>query len=239
LVKTKWERFGLVLGMVLLSACVTTTPQTKEEIWGQGWVSLPFSLMKSSHCRSGLISYLEENCSDKQLPAVVFLHGCTGLNDHQSAHMDMFAQLGYPVFAPNSFARPGRNCVPSDKMINWRMEEIAIATNKLKQLSWIDENKLILAGHSQGGMAATAYDGNEFTAIVGMGFGCEQWSFQAPDNVAALQIVGKNDRKLPDIDLCSSDGRKKFKSVYVNTGHSVYGDPNTVKTIHNFLNEML
>ena len=110
----------------------------------EGWVSLPFSLIKSSKCTSGLISYLEDNCSDKQLPTVIFMHGCTGLNHHQSGHMDMFAQLGYPVFAPNSYARPGRQPIDFGGTESWRMEEIKIALAKLKTIPWIDHTKLIL-----------------------------------------------------------------------------------------------
>jgi len=231
----------MVLGMLVLIAFASTArAEIKEEIWGWGWVSLPSSLEKSSKCRSGWIRNLEGNCSDQKLPTVIFMHGRTGLNDSQFAHMEMFAQLGYPVFAPNSFARPGRQPVNFGYTESWRMEEIRIALDKLKTFSWVDQKKLILAGHSQGGQAVASYSGDEFRALIGMAFGCSSniTRFNAPSNVPVLQINGENDRKINDISLCSEIGRKKFKSVYVNTPHSVFSDPNTVKIIQIFLDEV-
>ena len=236
LVKAGLERIGLVLGMLFLSAfAMTARAETKEEIWNTGWVSLPPSITK---CSSGLIKNLKGNCSNKKLPAVVFMHGRTGLNGSQFAHMDMFAQLGYPVFAPNSYARPGRQPIMGfGATAGWRMEEIRIALDKLKTLSWVDQNKLIIAGHSQGGKAVAEYSGDEFRAHIGMSFGCEGYTtrFNAPSNIAALHINGENDLFLNDNSLCSEGGRKKFKSAYVNTGHVGLGDPNTILIISKFL----
>jgi len=61
------------------------------------------------------------------------------------------AQLGYPVFAPSSFARPGRtrSCGQADSVMNWRLEEIRIALANLKTMTWIDQNRLVLAGFSE------------------------------------------------------------------------------------------
>jgi len=243
---TAGRTFGLISSALVLSVgvsgCVTTSPETKAKIWGQGRVSLPTSLARSSECRSGPIHNLSKNCSGKKLPAVVFLHGCAGLGHRQFAHMDMFAQLGYPVFAPSSFSRPGRtrSCGRfSPLVLTWRLEEIEIALEKLKTLSWVDQSKLILVGFSEGGIAVANYDGNKFRVIIGMGFGCDRRSFLAPSNIAILQINGKNDTEVTETALCSSGGRQKFKAVYVDAGHAVSGDPNTANIINNFLDETL
>ncbi len=44
---------------------------------------------------------------DAKLPAVIYLHGCSGFHTGQRL-VTAFLDAGYAVFAPNSFARPGR-----------------------------------------------------------------------------------------------------------------------------------
>lgn len=234
---------GLAISVFVLAGCTngsgTASQETQRKIWANGRIDVPTSMIKPSGCRSGLIRNLDKNCSESPVPVVVFMHGCTGFNNRQFAHSELFKRLGYPVVSPSSFARPNRiaACDGSDWVIDWRLEEIEIALNELEKLPWVDKNNLVLAGFSEGGLAVAAYGGRKFRAIIGMGFGCDRTHFFAPNDVAVLHINGRNDSEVRYTALCSGRGREKFEAYYVNTGHPVNGDPNTLKYIDKFLGE--
>ena len=54
---------------------------------------------------------------DKPLPVVIYLHGCTGIADHDKRWGGFIKGLGYIAVLPDSMARPGRipNCDPKKK----------------------------------------------------------------------------------------------------------------------------
>ena len=223
---------------LLVAGCTTTSEETKRNIWEDGYVALPYSIIEQSDCHTGVIKNLKPNCSSQKVPAVVFMHGSHGLRERQFRHMDLFVRLGYPVFAPDSFARPNRRQARGKSMsvMHLRLEEVRIAVQNLKKYPWIDQDKLILAGFSEGGITVREYGGDEFIAHIGMGFGCNNGGFSAPIKVAALHINGSHDNEALDTTLCSGIFRDNFKAVYVDAGHPVDLDPNTIKIIEDFLN---
>ncbi|MEQ8806370.1 MAG: dienelactone hydrolase family protein [Rhodospirillales bacterium] len=233
--------FALMSLVAGLGIPIEAGADTEKAIWERGRVSLPVSMIRAGECRSGIIRNLEPVCSAQKVPAVIFIHGCSGLNFRQFDHMDMFSKLGYPVFAPSSFARPGRekSCGKADSVMDWRLEEIKIAIENVRKMSWIDQSKLILAGFSEGGIATAEYGGNEFIAHIGMGFGCDRRQFSVSNDTPVLQINGKDDQEVSEIELCTQGSRKKFKAIYVDTGHPVDKDPVTIKTIGEFLDDVL
>ena len=56
-------------------------------------------------------------------PAVLVLHGCSGMSYGSTEYRRYFIGSGYAVFEPNSFARPGREACKRNALTA-RIEEI-------------------------------------------------------------------------------------------------------------------
>ena len=147
--------------------------------------------------------YLKPN---KKVPTVLYLHSCGG-NDHKR-WSGTLSQWGFAVISPNSFARDGRykHCgtMPDAKLFNMRMAELKYALYQIKKTDWIDQNRLILMGHSEGSFFPPAYSEDDFTAHIILAGNCRfshlgptpccaPGSSKAPKHVAVLNIIGDQD----------------------------------------------
>lgn len=135
-----------------------------------------------------------------KIPAVVYAHGCKG-PVAAALWAVSFNDFGFAFFAPDSFKRPGRVLICYQKNKPWRIpirhEEIRNAIHQIMKLKWIDKNRIILVGKSEGGRATAAYGGKEFLAHIIMAYDCK-WEGRrprAPRGVAVLNIVGSRDRR--------------------------------------------
>ena len=120
----------------------------------------------------------------KKRPTVVFAHGCAGLGRGNLRYMRLLARARYAVVAPDSFARRYRpeTCDPSRhrgikgaphrRVGRMRQEEIHHAVYRVWRIHWADKKNLFLMGHSQGGTAVAAYEGDGFGAHIITGSTC-------------------------------------------------------------------
>ena len=137
-----------------------------------------------------------------RVPAVIYLHGCAG-NTMGVTWASQFNRLGYAFFAPESLARPRRSMCGSGKRsmldirIPWRIEELRYSLEQIQGLDWIDPQRILLMGSSEGAQAASAYTGNEFAAVVLIGTDCRFVGGRprTPDGVPVLNMVGSNDNE--------------------------------------------
>ena len=144
---------------------------------------------------------------DTKVPLVLYLHSCGG-NDH-IRWSGTLSQWGFAVVSPNSFARDGRykHCgtMPNAKLFNMRMAELKYALYQIKKTDWIDQNRLILMGHSEGSFFPPAYSKDDFTAHIILAGNCRfshlgptpccaPGSSKAPKHVAVLNIIGDRDK---------------------------------------------
>ncbi len=131
-----------------------------------------------------------------KLPAVLYLHGCYG-NTAGDDWGRMLANFRFVVFQPDSFARPGRVelCGGGDMSGRQllRRQEIDYALTQIRKLSWIDQERVILMGFSEGAAAVAAYRGHEFAAHIFIGTDCRHGGGKRR-GIPALNIVGSNDR---------------------------------------------
>lgn len=172
-------------------------------------------------------------------PAVVFLHGCAGWGSRQEDVMRTIQRNGYAVFAPDSFARPGRvkECGRGDLWgrTRVRLEEATYALARVRQLPWVDPQRLVLAGFSEGGFAVASYPHHDVRAILVLGWGCKA-GLHVPASVPVLNVVGRRDDEISTgSSLCSMLGRPGSRAVNVDAGHNVADDPETTRIVGDFL----
>jgi dienelactone hydrolase len=132
----------------------------------------------------------------RNLPTVVYLHGCTGLTPGDARWARTLTSAGYAVVLPDSFARSYRlsNCDPKTHLGGaflaaggMRQEEIEHALTMLKAAPWADEGNLFLMGHSEGGGAVARWPEHGFKAHIISGNRCQQ-GLPAPASIPVLVI---------------------------------------------------
>ena len=176
-----------------------------------------------------------------KVPAVIYSHGCTGPVAAGTWAVS-FNDFGFAFFAPDSFRRPGRVslCYTSggDSLGKYimRQEEIRFALEQIKKLSWIDKDRIVLVGKSEGGAAVSDYGGDGFIAHIIMAYDCRHLGGgpMAPSGVAVLNLVGAND---PREQLCSisRDVGGSDSHTISDQAHSFAGAPQAVAYIAKFL----
>lgn len=194
------------------------------------------------------------------LPTLVYIHGCTGLGDYDL--LRAVARRGLAVIAPDSFARRYRpmQCDPERQTGGWnlfvfdfRITEISYAVHRLRQMPWVDSERMFLAGTSEGGVAAALYRGDDFRARV-----IAQWTchgtplvrgLAAPPDEPVLALVRSDDpwydpRRTPGQKGDCGEymaGRPRSESIVLEggPGHFVFDDPKALGRVLNFLTEEL
>jgi len=166
-------------------------------------------------------------------PALIYLHGCLGLVDHDVQWGREVARQGFFVVMPNSFSRPNRqrNCNPNTKTgghwpqsWRYRQEEIAYALAKLRTLPWIDKEKIFLMGHSEGGIAIATGVFPSFRGLIISGWTCTHKNFfeldgiAAPPDIPTLVLYWDRDpwyfgTPMEGTCLQHSEGRKDFQQI--------------------------
>lgn len=176
-----------------------------------------------------------------KVPAVIYAHGCTGPVAAGTWAIP-FNDFGFAFFAPDSFRRPGRVslCYTSggDSLGKYimRQEEIRFALEQIKKLSWIDKDRIVLVGKSEGGAAVSDWGGDGFIAHIIMAYDCRHLGGgpMAPSGVAVLNLVGAND---PREQLCSisrSVGGSDSHTIS-DQAHNFAGAPQAVAFVARFL----
>ena len=153
-----------------------------------------------------LAAALGSDTADPLVPAVIFMHGCSGIGDEERSLKLILMEAGYATFLPNSFARTGRvsNCVPSSKEIglspealSYRLEEIGYAIEQVRALNWIDAERVFAIGFSEGAMAVASYPANDLAGLVVLAWHCHGRppfdGIKAAPSVPVLAIIGEDD----------------------------------------------
>jgi dienelactone hydrolase len=124
-------------------------------------------------------------------PAVLVMHGCSGIFGSPNAYQVFFMERGYAVFEPDSFARPGHACKYGD--LDTRTEDLEYAFEKIQKLSWVDQDRIFLMGISQGGATVARWSKPGFVAHIILADNCAGTKPRAPANIPVLAVVGEKD----------------------------------------------
>ena len=260
-VVVRW--FGFCWGLSLLISGCQTTAQIEEannevkRAWRYGQHRLPQGALKDNQFYSveEIRKYPETWQAvvaetklepGTRLPAVIYLHGCAG-NTVGETWARTFSRLGYAFFAPDSLARPRRSLCGTGRTrmiterIPMRTEEALYAVQELRKADWIDPNRIVLMGSSEGAQAASVYNGTEFAAIVLSATDCRfsGGSPKAPHGVPVLNMVGENDSQGGGSG-CPHFGRKEPGSrrvVIKGAGHKLASYPQAQAELERFLEQ--
>jgi len=115
------------------------------------------------------------------VPVVVFMHGSSGLNDKIRAQQGwLTGALGVATIAPDSFAVAGRPTYTSpapldvyERVHALRQAEIRHLLEVLASQRWADRTRMLLAGTSEGAVAAARWPGGEFAGRIIYAWSCE------------------------------------------------------------------
>ena len=185
-----------------------------------------------------------------RLPTVLYAHGCTGFGEGSRVNARLLATAGYAVFAPASFARPGRprtcdakthRTITSkaifERVRAMRTAEIRYALERLAKIAWVDHSNVFLVGHSQGGGAVSAYLGGTIKARVISGSACTRGYGAAPGD-PVLAVYSKHDPWLAAVSgRCRDHVAGTALEIVELPGaeHLVGGTPEGGRTIVEFL----
>jgi len=244
----------------MMSAIDWSSPDELGRTWQASLVRLPHN----HKVFAGQISDLPlEALSVKdKLPTVIYLHGCSGIWWGTYIRLDFFAENGFAVIAPASFARSKypKSCDPATKRaglyretLKMRQYDALNAIKNAKQLDWVDSRNIFLVGFSQGGITSATLSTNIDTTVnarVIEGWTCHAgWSeyrgINAPVSEPVLALVADQDPWFQDSWTRGSCGRymnseNGSRSMVYRTGslmskHSLLDDSDVQNRVLEFL----
>lgn len=102
----------------------------------------------------------------RKLPAVVYMHGCSGLWSGSEARVQMMAELGFVTVAPASLAREkyAQSCDPATfrssmyrEVLELRQHDAAFALEQVHALPFVDPDRVVLMGLSEGAIVTATF----------------------------------------------------------------------------------
>ena len=243
-----------------MSSADWSSPDELHRTWQAALVRIP----KHHQVYAGQISDLpiEALPVKEKLPIVIYLHGCSGVWWGTYIRLDFFAENGFAVIAPASFARAKypKSCDPATKRaglyretLKMRQYDALNAIKNAKQLDWVDSRNIFLVGFSQGGITSATLSTNIDTTVnarVIEGWTCHAgWSeyrgINAPVSEPVLALVADQDPWFQDSWTRGSCGRymnseNGSRSMVYRTGslmskHSLLDDSDVQNRVLEFL----
>lgn len=189
-------RTAFAVAACVLAGIGAVHAQAGVAAWKAGKIYVPAALAtNNADCDDTIGGKCEGLIKPGKHPVILFLHGCGGPRSPRT-----FQGFGAIVVAPNSFA-DGSACKADAaymvKLVSTRQGDIAYAAAQLKNATWADAAKLVLAGYSNGAQTAATYPGDEFKARVIIAWTCNNPRVSAQNGVKgsgpALAVLGTAD----------------------------------------------
>ena len=211
------RRILIALLSLALSGCYLSRsadkPDELERTWAGATVAVPLSRYDPDldDVRGSMRANEQALLSaglDRKIPTVVFLHGCSGLHGGYRMSLDFLSDQGYAVIAPDSFSRvyKPKSCDWRTKsagyhvgVVGCRLAEAEYAVAQAKRFPWVDPDRIVLMGQSEGGLTTDNYDADGIAAKVVLGWTCQipwppLWGLDGPDDLPVMSVVSARDR---------------------------------------------
>lgn len=256
---TRLRLCGLILFGLLFAGCQTNPTKLPvgvspvQATWLYGKFTIPPAFTKS-----GLPVTYRQSVGDPgwtqlavanikpglKVPVVLYMHGCKGISRQADRYSKLLNSEGFAVFMPDSFQRPGRLACREQgtlqERVALRTQEVDYALSQIKQLSWVNQNRVMLMGFSEGGNTVDNWSKPGFAAYLIMSSACTLvgGAPAVPAGVPVLAIVGSNDQFRPG-ESCTIDRADGMSQSIVikGAGHTVAQYPATQKAIRTFLHK--
>ena len=177
--------------------------------WDAAIVRIPGAAKQS---KPSTIATLADDIDPTRIyPVVIYMHGCSGVWQGTNDRIKFYADNGFLVIAPVSFARlkyPKSCDVATNRgglyrgTLAMRQKDAGYAIEMARKMPFVDRSKVVLAGLSEGAITAATFsaaNGDQKTAArVVEGWTCnadwpEYKGVNAGADEAVLTLVAKND----------------------------------------------
>jgi len=240
------QRFFALVFVVpsFLGACASG-PDSTSRTWSSQIVNA--SDIGSNESCIGWIRTVGQKCLNKlsveakksgdKYPAIVFLHGCDGINPDMASWIQRHTNT--VVFEPNSFSRPNRvigcNAGKRRPAISLRRSEASYARQQIAVMDWVDQDRVFLAGFSEGAGATATYRGDDYTARIIIGDSCR---LGIEGSGPILNLIGSEDEWRQGVATCNLHGRNKsFAALIEGAGHNLTGVKAAEEALRKFINQ--
>lgn len=247
--------FGAAV-LAFLGGCQTTPTKLPDGVtptaatWLYGRHTLPATATKTGVVRTFQQSpgdplwteLAESEIGSSKVPVILYMHGCNGFRGEGRRFRELLTAEGYAFFAPDSFQRPGRKeCSQQGRLrdrVSLRLQEVRYALDQIRNMSWVDQDRIILMGFSEGGNTTDNWSEAGFAAHIIIGSACTLVGGMpaAPVGTPVLAVVGSNDRFRPG-KSCKIDrtvgGSQSI--VLPGRGHSIARYSETKDAVREFL----
>lgn len=184
-----------------------TDQKELDRVWQASIVMIPIAAGKRLE---STINNLDSGAfQNNKYPTVILLHGCGGVWKGIYRRMEIFANNGFAVITPVSFARKKypKSCDVISKtaglyrgIVNLRKNDASYAIRKARELPWVDGENIFLIGHSEGAIIAATFNDPEspVNARVVESWTCDaSWSeyggINAPIDEPVLTLLAEHD----------------------------------------------
>ena len=245
------RRSGMVAVAMALAVAAAHADDTAVS-WNKAIVYLP---------KSDQATTVDRIPADGKFSVAIFMHGCGGLRAGDGANWaKLLAGQGLLVVAPDSMARSDRkpSCDPATQkgglfppVYGMRLAELKYAAEQIRGQPWFG-GKLILMGHSEGGMTAARTPLPGFAGIVVSGWTCTNEKFKsfdgvfAPPDTPVLAIKYNDDPWYPPGSVAHGHcepklaGRANSSAILLpGRGHGTYDNEAARSAVLRFVSERL
>jgi len=175
--------------------------------------------------------------SGAKVPAVLMMHGCSGIIRTPAAYRVLLLELGFAVIEPDSYARPGHSC--RHDRLSVRTADLAHAYKMMRELSWIDQDRVVLMGISQGGAAVAIWEKPGFAAHIILANNCNGKQPGAPTGTPVLAVVGEKDAHYQGSSCQINHEFKGSGSIIISDApHGIIDYPETEQAVKEILSHL-
>lgn len=193
--------------LAILAASPALADPELERVWAAGRLTWPAGGSVSTGSMESSTAAATAALRGQRLPAIVYLHGCSGIDGISDATARFYAENGFVVVSPDSFARANKptSCDVAThrgglhrEALGWRQAEAREAVARVKRWPFVDPARVYLHGFSEGAIAAATATGVQVKARIVEGWTChsawpEYAGVRAPASQKMLSFTSRDD----------------------------------------------